>query len=100
MYEGALGGSDSAGGYAISVPTVDQIVPLALPDMGIFDASLVIPTSTDVKIPQQASFGTSAIKAESNGTLATFGGSRPDTGSSHAFRVHGGCVTVGLLGIA
>ena len=80
MYEGTLGGSDSAGGYAISVPTVDQIVPLALPDMGIFDASLVIPTSTDVKIPQQASFGTSAIKAESNGTLATFGGSDPTLG--------------------
>lgn len=80
MYEGTQGGSDAAGGYAISVPTVAQIVPLALPDMGIFDASMVIPTATDVKIPQQASFGTSALKAESTGTLATFGGTDPTLG--------------------
>lgn len=79
-YEGTMGGSDSAGGYAISVPTAAQIVPLALPDMGVFDASTVITTTTDVKIPQQASFGTSAIKAESTGTLATFGGSDPTLG--------------------
>jgi hypothetical protein len=59
----------AAGGYAISVPTVQQIVPLALPDLGIFDASMVLPTATDILIPQQASFGTSAIKAESTGTL-------------------------------
>ena len=80
LYEGSEGGSDSAGGYAINLPTVDQIVPLALPDLGIFDASMVIPTATDIKIPQQVSFGTSAIKAESTGTLATFGGSDPTLG--------------------
>jgi HK97 family phage major capsid protein len=79
-YEGAQGGSDAAGGYAISVPTDQLIVPLALPDLGIFDASMVIPTATDIKIPQQASFGTSAIKAESTGTLATFGGTDPALG--------------------
>ena len=81
-YEGNEGDSDSAGGYAINVPTMEQIVPLALPDMGIFDASMVIPTATDIKIPQQVSFGTSAIKAESNGTIATFGGSDPTLGQT------------------
>jgi len=80
MYEGTGGSSDAAGGYAISVPTVQQIVPLGLPDLGIFDASMVLPTSTDILIPQQASFGTSAIKAESTGTLATFGGTDPTLG--------------------
>jgi HK97 family phage major capsid protein len=80
MYEGTNGSSGSAGGDAISIPTVQQIVPLALPDLGIFDAATVIATSTDVKIPQQASFGTSALKAESTGTIATFGGNDPTLG--------------------
>jgi HK97 family phage major capsid protein len=80
MYEGNQGSSDAAGGYAISVPTVQQIVPLALPDLGIFDASLVVPTATDIKVPQQVSFGTSALKSESTGTVATFGGTDPALG--------------------
>ncbi len=80
MYEGSEGSSDGSGGYAISVPTWDQIVPLALPDLGIFDASLVVPTATDIKIPQQASLGTSALKSESTGTIATFGGADPTLG--------------------
>jgi HK97 family phage major capsid protein len=80
MYEGSEGSSDAAGGYAISVPTVQQVVPLALPDLGIFDSAMVIPTATDIKIPQQASFGTSALKAESTGTIATFGGTDPALG--------------------
>jgi HK97 family phage major capsid protein len=79
-YEGTLGGSDSAGGYAVSVPTDQMIVPLAMPDLGIFDASMVIPTATDIKIPQAASLGTSALKAESTGTVATFGGTDPTLG--------------------
>ncbi|MGO9937184.1 MAG: phage major capsid protein [Terracidiphilus sp.] len=80
MYEGSEGSSDAAGGYAISVPTIEQIVPLALPDLGVFDASMVIPTATDIKIPQQASFGASALKSESTGTIATFGGTDPTLG--------------------
>lgn len=79
-YEGTDGNSNAAGGYTVSVPTVLQIVPLALPDLGIFDAAMVIPTATDIKIPQQASFGTAAIKAESTGTTATFGGNDPAFG--------------------
>jgi HK97 family phage major capsid protein len=79
-YGGSEGGSDAAGGYAVSVPTWDQIIPLAMPDLGIFDASLVIPTSTDIKIPQAASFGTSVLKSESTGTIATFGGTDPNLG--------------------
>ncbi len=82
MYEGSEGSSDAAGGYAISIPTIEQIVPLALPDLGIFDASMVIPTATDIKIPQHVSFGTSAIKAESTGTVATFGGTDPTLGQT------------------
>lgn len=80
LYEGTDGNSNGAGGYAISIPTIQQIVPLAMPDLGIFDASLVVPTATDIKIPQQASFGASALKAESTGTIATFGGSDPTLG--------------------
>lgn len=80
LYEGSGGSSDAAGGYAVSIPTVQQIVPLALPDLGIFDASMVIPTANDIKIPAQASFGTSALKAESTGTIATFGGTDPTLG--------------------
>lgn len=80
-YEGTPdGGSDSAGGYAVSVPTWQQVVPLGLPDLGIFNASLVIPTTTAIKIPQQTAFGTSALKAESTGTIATFGGNDPTLG--------------------
>lgn len=81
-YEGAQGASDAAGGYAVSVPTDQLIVPLALPDLGIFDASMVIPTNTDLKVPSQTSFGTSAIKAESTGTIATFGGTDPALGQT------------------
>ena len=80
MYEGTDGNSNGAGGYAVSIPTIQQVVPLALPDLGIFDASMVIPTATDIRIPQQASFGTSALKAESSGTVATFGGTDPTLG--------------------
>ena len=76
-YEGTEGGSNGAGGYAVSVPTLDLVTPLAMPDLGIFDASLIVATASDVKIPAAASFGTSAIKAESTGTIATFGGSDP-----------------------
>jgi HK97 family phage major capsid protein len=79
-YEGSLGGSDAAGGYAVSIPTEQLIVPLAMPDLGIFDAATVIPTNTDLKVPQQAAFGTSAQKAESTGTVATFGGTDPTLG--------------------
>jgi HK97 family phage major capsid protein len=81
-YEGTEGGSNGAGGYAISVPTWDIITPLALPDLGIFDASLVIPTETDIKIPSAASFGTSTLKSESTGTIATFGGTDPTLGQT------------------
>jgi HK97 family phage major capsid protein len=41
---------------------------------------MVIPTATDIKIPQQTAFGTSALKAESTGTIATFGGTDPTLG--------------------
>lgn len=79
-YEGTDGSSGAAGGYAINVQTEQVIAELALPDLGIFDASMVIPTANSLKVPVQASFGTSAIKAESTGTIATFGGTDPTLG--------------------
>jgi HK97 family phage major capsid protein len=80
-YEGTEGSSGAAGGFAVNVLTEQNIAELALPDLGIFNASMVIPTAFDVKVPVQASFGTSAIKAESTGTVvATFGGTDPTLG--------------------
>src|SRR5580698_5885090 len=43
LYEGVGGGSDAAGGYAVSIPTDPLIVPLGLPDLGVRSVSKVIP---------------------------------------------------------
>lgn len=82
LYGGTQGGSTTAGGDAVSVPTWEQITPLGAPDLALYDASMLIPTATDLRVPSQASFGASAIKAESNGTIATFGGSDPTLGQT------------------
>jgi HK97 family phage major capsid protein len=82
LYEGTQGSSTTAGGDVINVPTWQQIVPLGVPDLALYDASLLIPTATDIKVPSQASFGASAIKAESNGTVNVFGGSDPTLGQT------------------
>jgi HK97 family phage major capsid protein len=80
-YEGTpQGGSTTAGGYAVSDPTYQQVAPLALPDLGIFNAAMVVPTATAMKFPLQTAFGTSALKAESTSTIATFGGTDPTLG--------------------
>jgi HK97 family phage major capsid protein len=80
-YEGSPDGSSLAtGGAAVSVPTDQLVVALALPDIGIFDASLVIPTTTAIKIPVQTAFGTSALKAESGASVYSFGGTDPTLG--------------------
>ena len=72
------GGSGSTGGFAIDVQTSQLIVPLGMPDLGVFNASNVIPTATNIKIPQAASFGTSVLKSESvTGSVTTFGGTDP-----------------------
>jgi HK97 family phage major capsid protein len=76
LYEG----SNSAGGYAVSVPTDPQIVPLALPDLGVRSVARILPTNNDIKIPTQASFSTAAIKAESGGSTNTFTESNPTLG--------------------
>lgn len=80
-YEGTLGNSNAAGGYALSVPTVQQIIPLGMPDLGLLNASMVIETSNPVKLPRQETFGTSALKAESTGTATSFGGTDATLGS-------------------
>jgi HK97 family phage major capsid protein len=72
LYEG----SDAAGGYAVPIVVDDQIVPLAPQEFAVRQIARVIPTTSDVKIPTQAAFGTAASKAE---TVA-FGGTAPGLG--------------------
>ena len=69
-------GSNTAGGYAVPVVVDDQIVPLAPNEMGVRRLANVIPTVMDIKIPQQATFGTAAAKAEN----AAFTESEPTLG--------------------
>jgi HK97 family phage major capsid protein len=77
MYEGTLGSSNGAGGYAVNVPTDGQIIPLAVPDLGVRSVARAIPTSTDVKLPSQSTFGTAGVKAESGASTNTFSESNP-----------------------
>jgi HK97 family phage major capsid protein len=77
MYEGTLGSSNGAGGYAVTVPTDGQIIPLAVPDLGLRSVARAIPTSTDVKLPSQSTFGTAGVKAESGASTNTFSESNP-----------------------
>ena len=63
LYEGTGGSSTTAGGYAVSVPTDNLIVPLAVIDLGVRAVAKAIPTATDIKDPAQTSFGTAGIKA-------------------------------------
>jgi HK97 family phage major capsid protein len=82
LSEGSLGGSDAAGGYALSIPTVQQIVALGLPDLAMLAASMVIPTSTPVKIPTETAFGGAAFKPESSsGSSNSFAETDPTLGS-------------------
>lgn len=60
LYEG----SDGAGGYAVPSVVSDQIVPLAPNEMAVRQLAQVIPTTSDVRIPQIASFGATNAKAE------------------------------------
>ncbi len=61
-------GSNSGGGYAVSVPTDQNIVTLGVPDIGVRSIARVIPTQNDVKIPRGTAFPTAAIKGEGDGT--------------------------------
>jgi len=62
LYEGT-GGS---GGYAVPIVVDDQIIPLAPQEMSVRKLALVIPTTSDIKFPQKASFGTATAKAETS----------------------------------
>ena len=73
LYEG----TGSAGGFAATVPTDPNIIPLAVPDLGVRSLARVIPTSNDIKLPSQSTFGTAGIKAESGATTNTFTESNP-----------------------
>ena len=64
----AYEGSNSSGGYAVSVPTDSLIVPLGLPDLGVRSVARVIPTNTDIKIPRGTAFSTATLKGEGDGT--------------------------------
>jgi HK97 family phage major capsid protein len=73
LYEG----SNAAGGYAVSVPTDNLIVPLGVPDLGVRSVARVIPTATDIKLPSQSTFSTPALKAESGAASNLFTESNP-----------------------
>jgi HK97 family phage major capsid protein len=60
LYEG----SNSGGGYAVPIVVDDQIVPLAPNEMAVRQLATVVPTTSDMKIPQKGSFGTASGKAE------------------------------------
>jgi HK97 family phage major capsid protein len=60
LYEG----SDGAGGYAVPIVVADQIVPLAPNEMAVRQLATVIPTSSDIKLPTQLTFGAVTAKAE------------------------------------
>jgi HK97 family phage major capsid protein len=77
LYEGSGGSSNGAGGYAVSVPTDNLIVPLAVPDLGVRAVARAIPTATDIKIPGQNSFAVAGIKAESGASSNLFAESDP-----------------------
>jgi HK97 family phage major capsid protein len=74
-------GTPGSGGYALPTVTVPQIVPLGMPDLGIFNESTVIPTANDQKWPIQASFGQAAAKAESGSSTNAFSEIDPTIGS-------------------
>lgn len=73
LYEGSSG----AGGAAVSVPTDTQIIPLAVPDLGVRSVARVISTATDIKLPSQSTFGTAGVKAESGASTNNFSESNP-----------------------
>jgi HK97 family phage major capsid protein len=62
LYEG----SSPAGGYAVPIVVDDQIVPLAPKEMAVRRLASIIPTTSDVKFPVKASFGTASAKAETS----------------------------------
>ena len=59
-------GGGSTGGYAVPIVVDDQIVPLAPNEMAVRQLATVIPTVSDIKMPQKASFGTASAKAETS----------------------------------
>jgi HK97 family phage major capsid protein len=73
LYEG----SGATGGFAETIPTDPNIIPLAVPDLGVRSLARAIPTSNDIKLPSQSTFGTAGIKAESGATTNTFTESNP-----------------------
>jgi HK97 family phage major capsid protein len=68
LYEG----SGAAGGFATTVPTDPNIIPLAVPDLGVRSLAKVITTANDIKLPSQSTFGAAGIKAESGASTNTF----------------------------
>jgi HK97 family phage major capsid protein len=63
LYEG---GGGPTGGYAVPIVVDDQIVPLAPNEMSVRQISMVIPTSSDIKFPVKAGFGSASAKAETS----------------------------------
>jgi HK97 family phage major capsid protein len=62
MYEG----SNPAGGYAVPIVVDDQIVRLAPQEMAVRRLATVLPTTSDIKVPQKGAFGVASAKAENS----------------------------------
>lgn len=77
LYEG----TGSAGGFVVPTITDTQVIPLAPSEMGVRSIATVIPTANDLKLPQQATFSTAALKAESGSSTNTFTESDPSLAS-------------------
>jgi HK97 family phage major capsid protein len=73
LYESA----GASGGFSVTVPTDPNIIPLAVPDLGVRSVARVIPTENDLKLPSQSTFGTAGIKTESGASTYTFSESNP-----------------------
>jgi len=73
LYESA----GASGGFSVTVPTDPNIIPLAVPDLGVRSVARVIPTDNDLKLPSQSTFGTAGIKTESGASTYTFSESNP-----------------------
>ncbi len=64
LYEGL----NSAGGYAVPIVVEGQVVPLAPTDMGVREIAMVVPTSSDIKVPRATTISTASAKAEGTGS--------------------------------
>jgi HK97 family phage major capsid protein len=76
VYEGA----PTSGGYAVPSQVSGDFVPLAPPEMGVYNLIQVVPTTMDTKYVRKDAIGTATAKAESGGSTNSFTESDPAIG--------------------